>query len=585
MKFIDLFAGIGGFRTGMEKNGHECVAFCEIDKYARQSYKAVYNTEGEEEWHDITQVSNNDFRSFRGRADIITGGFPCQAFSIAGNRRGFEDTRGTLFFEIARAIKEIEPSYALLENVKGLFSHDKGRTFGTIIQALDELGYIVEWGLFNSKYWGVPQNRERVFILATRKDIFRQPKLINLLNKQTEVNTRLLDLIEDEVDEKYYLSGEKAEKLTAMIDEKHKVKDRVVVDGTINEPKVKEVMNTITARYDCGVSNYKSMGGMVIEPEKDTKEAANVIKQIGNIDQHKRKRENPITGRVYDPGGISPTLNSMRGGGLEPKIVLPKEEQGVVTKKIGLIQPKDREYKKKGIKREETIELSKENISPSLRSGIQAEVVIENGKRFKENEEPMKKCIFYAKDNIVVTEEIFSEDPFEYDYEYINAEVRQVGEYYLLANQDGTQAEVLIKLKEGVYETVRVIHDLEEIIKLEHITPKDSMGRMGEQAIETFIANSCAQGDTINAYNRTVDKSGLSPTLTTRPEGFKTAILPITGELRIRKLTPLECWRLQGFTDEQFYKAKNDGVSNSQLYKQAGNSVTVNVIDAIAKML
>src|SRR5699024_7700698 len=94
---------------------------------------------------------------------------------------------------------------------------------------------------------------------------------------------------------------------------------------------------------------------------------------------------------------------------------------------------------------------------------------------------------------------------------------------------------------------------------------------------------SCVQGDTINAYNRTVDKSGISPTLTTRPEGFKTAILPITGDFRIRKLTPLECWRLQGFTDEQFYKAKNEGVSNSQLYKQAGNSVTVNVIDAIVR--
>src|SRR5699024_6480584 len=98
MKFIDLFAGIGGFRTGMEMNGHECVAFCEIDKYARQSYKAIYDTEGEEEWHDITTVSDDTFRRFRGRVDIITGGFPCQAFSVAGSRRGFEDTRGTLFF-------------------------------------------------------------------------------------------------------------------------------------------------------------------------------------------------------------------------------------------------------------------------------------------------------------------------------------------------------------------------------------------------------------------------------------------------------------------------------------------------------
>src|SRR5699024_12580592 len=115
MKFIDLFAGIGGVRSGMEMNGHECVAFCEIDKYARQSYKAIYDTEGEKEWHDITQVSNDDCRSFRGRADVSTGGFPCQAYSRAGKRRGFEETRGTRFCDIQRAIKESGCDNDLLE--------------------------------------------------------------------------------------------------------------------------------------------------------------------------------------------------------------------------------------------------------------------------------------------------------------------------------------------------------------------------------------------------------------------------------------------------------------------------------------
>src|SRR5699024_2672208 len=259
MKFIDLFSGIGGFRSGMEKNGHECVAFCEIDKYARQSYKAIYDTEGEEEWHDITTVSDDTFRRFRGRVDIITGGFPCQAFSVAGSRRGFEDTRGTLFFEIARAIKEIEPSYILLENVKGLFSHDKGRTFGTIIQALDELGYVTEWGLFNSKFWGVPQNRERVYILVTRKDIYDQPKLFDLLKQQTEVTTRLADVLEDEVDEKYYLSEEKTKKLTLGQD----------LGGKLN------------------MYNYKELD------------------------------------RVHSVNKVSPTLNTMQGGDRQPKIAVP----------------------------------------------------------------------------------------------------------------------------------------------------------------------------------------------------------------------------------------------------------------------
>ena len=167
MKFLDLFAGIGGFRMGLESLGHECVGFCEIDKFARKSYKAIYDTEGEIELHDITKVTDEEWRKFRGTVDIICGGFPCQAFSIAGKRKGFlDETRGTLFFEIARAAKEIKPPLLFLENVKGLLSHDQGRTFRTILSTLDELGYDAEWQILNSKDFGVPQNRERVFIIG-----------------------------------------------------------------------------------------------------------------------------------------------------------------------------------------------------------------------------------------------------------------------------------------------------------------------------------------------------------------------------------------------------------------------------------
>ena len=165
MKFLDLFAGIGGFRLGMEAAGHECVGFCEIDKFARMSYKAIHDTKGEIELHDITAVSDDTVRGI-GRVDVICGGFPCQAFSIAGKRQGFEDTRGTLFFEIARFASILRPRLLFLENVKGLLSHDRGNTFETILSALDELGYDVEWQVLNSKNFGVPQNRERVFIIG-----------------------------------------------------------------------------------------------------------------------------------------------------------------------------------------------------------------------------------------------------------------------------------------------------------------------------------------------------------------------------------------------------------------------------------
>lgn len=162
MRFIDLFAGIGGFRLGMEKAGHRCVGYIENDKYARQSYQAIHDTRGEWTANDIRTVDPWELPE----ADCYTAGFPCQSFSIAGKRGGFKDTRGTLFFEIMRLAEARKPKYLFLENVRGLLSHDGGKTFGTILSSLWELGYDAEWQVLNSKDHGVPQNRERVFIIG-----------------------------------------------------------------------------------------------------------------------------------------------------------------------------------------------------------------------------------------------------------------------------------------------------------------------------------------------------------------------------------------------------------------------------------
>ena len=163
MRFIDFFAGIGGFRLGMEKAGHTCVGHCEIDEWANKSYVAMHHPR-EDEWYarDITTVEPGDLPD----AEVYCFGFPCQTFSIAGKRAGFGDTRGTLFFEVMRLAKEQHPKILFAENVKGLLNHDNGRTFGTIIRTMDELGYDAEWQVLNSKYFGVPQNRERVFIIG-----------------------------------------------------------------------------------------------------------------------------------------------------------------------------------------------------------------------------------------------------------------------------------------------------------------------------------------------------------------------------------------------------------------------------------
>jgi DNA (cytosine-5)-methyltransferase 1 len=160
MKYFSMFAGIGGFDLALNRKGHECVGYSEIDKYAIQ----VYNNHFKDvkNYGDATKIEPRELPDF----DLLCAGFPCQAFSIAGKRRGFEDTRGTLFFEIARIAKAKRPSYMLLENVKGLLNHEKGETFHIIIQTLWELGYDVQWMVLNSKFFGVPQNRERVFFVC-----------------------------------------------------------------------------------------------------------------------------------------------------------------------------------------------------------------------------------------------------------------------------------------------------------------------------------------------------------------------------------------------------------------------------------
>jgi len=186
MKFIDLFAGIGGFRYGLQKveiksessSDHEsgasqhgqrafhCVWSNEWDKYANQIYTKHF---GECDSRDIRTVNTKDIPDH----DLLCAGFPCQSFSIAGKRLGFEDTRGTMFFEIAQIIRDKRPRYFLLENVKGLLSHDEGKTFQTILGVLSDLGYEYQWQVLNSKNFGVPQNRERVFIVGHLRETSR----------------------------------------------------------------------------------------------------------------------------------------------------------------------------------------------------------------------------------------------------------------------------------------------------------------------------------------------------------------------------------------------------------------------------
>lgn len=256
LKAIDLFAGIGGIRLGFERAFGEKTDFVfasEIDKYARETYYANF---GEEPFGDITQIEAEKIPSH----DIILAGFPCQAFSVAGHRKGFEDTRGTLFFDVARIAKHHKPKLIFLENVKGFKNHDKGNTFKVVKATLEDLGYKVFADILNAKNFGVPQNRERIYIIAfldedNNLDIeFDFEKLKKIRNP-----SKLEKILDKNVDERYTISdklwtGHQRRK------EEHKIKGNGFGYSIFNEKS--EYTSTISARY------YKDGSEILIE-QKD----------------------------------------------------------------------------------------------------------------------------------------------------------------------------------------------------------------------------------------------------------------------------------------------------------------------------
>lgn len=196
--FADMFAGIGGFRLGLEKVGCKCVFSCEIDPVAKRVYKENFK---DIPFDDVRKVQKDDLPDF----DILCAGFPCQPFSISGLRKGFKDNKnGNLFYEIIRIAKLKNPKILFLENVKNYARHDKGKTFKTTVNLIEEIGYTPFYKIINSKYYGVAQNRERFFIVAIRKDI---DKTFEFPEPEDYPIITLEDILEEHADEKLFYKG------------------------------------------------------------------------------------------------------------------------------------------------------------------------------------------------------------------------------------------------------------------------------------------------------------------------------------------------------------------------------------------
>lgn len=269
MRILSLFSGIGAFEKALKnlKIDFELVGYCEIDKYASKAYSMVHRVSEDKNLGDVIEVNANQLPT---DIDMITYGFPCQDISVAGKQKGFVDqngkTRSGLFFDGLRIIETTKPKIAIAENVKNLTSKKFKVEFDIVLNCLEQAGYNNYYKVLNAKDFGVPQNRERVFIISIRKDIdngcfiFPQSKSLEL---------RLKDLLEDEVDEKYYLTDIKTPKLMKTIEEN-------------NEPKIKQVLQM-----------YPNSG-------------------------------NPQAGRIYDQNGISPAMDTCSGGNRMPKIITDK---------------------------------------------------------------------------------------------------------------------------------------------------------------------------------------------------------------------------------------------------------------------
>ena len=449
MKLFSLFSGIGGPEKALKRLGieYELVGYSEIDKYASKSYSVVHDEPEIKNYWDITKINEKELPDF----DLMTWGFPCQDISIAGKQAGIhEGTRSGLYYDGLRILKEKKPKYSLIENVKALTSKKFKDTFESILDDLDKAGYNNYWQVLDAKDYGIPQHRERVFIVSIRKDIDQEFKF----PEKEELKLKLKDLLEEEVEEKYYLS------------------DRMI-----------KTFSDMTNR-----NGY--IRGKCFKPHNlDDDRVANTIKTTAGS-----RPEDNFVKRKYD--------EFIDENGYMPEIFNPynKSEIKDIAKTI---------TGECGSTTSSAAHLIKETIKMP---------------------EATKKGYAEASDG---------------DGVYINRPHQKRG----VVQKDKIQ-------------TIKTTPDVGVVVE-KKIKYEEPLEREGWHHMNKIVLNPEGISTTLHAQSNNSLQKIKEPSL------------------RIRKLTPLECWRLMGFDDEDFYKAQSVGTSNTQLYKQAGNSIVVNVLERI----
>lgn len=621
LKVLSLFSGIGAFEKALEDLGidYELVGFSEIDKYAVTAYCAIHNIDESLNLEDVSKIDIKDIPD----CDLITYGFPCQDISIAGQQKGIVKgkTRSGLLYEALRIIEGKKPKYAIAENVKNLVSKKFIKDFESFLEELDNYGYNNYWKVLNAKDYGIPQNRERVFVISIRKDIddgtFKFPEPF-------DSGLRLKDMLEDDVDEKYFLKNDRVVDLLSELDEKKLLTgEKFGADGTINNPDRRDISNCITAKYDAGIQKYKQMSMVVAEPfiagcrgrnsdnssdhttqrlEPNQKGIANTLTTVlkdnlvvapnelqfvGGIgdndrigDDKKLSRNYPQGNRVYSITGVA-CSQTANGGGLGGPTGLYLEEV-------------DKDDNNQLIK---VMDIPKEILNGNDR---QRRVYFPNG---------ISPAVLSRQDSAKI---IQVNDPKHFSQRVYSKE--GISPTIAAGNNGGGKEPCKILCQEQ-----EVLNDTEKSMPriVQAVGDRGNHNYSVKDHVFTIVANPASDrqqmvfeeissnelklhsvltgGKWNNIYEsarRVYDENGISPTIPTcaggnvEPKAYT--------NYRIRKLTPLECWRLMGFSDEDYWKArrslektyyKGKDKSNSQMYKMAGNSIVVNVLVEIYKNL
>ena len=554
LRVFEAFSGYGSQSIALRnlEIEHEVVAISEIDKYAIKAYEAIHGPILN--LGDISKIKVEDIPQH----DLFTYSFPCQDLSVAGKQAGLEKgTRSGLLYECEKVIEHCRPKYLLLENVKNLVGKKFKADFDKWLEYLEGLGYTNYWKVLNAKNYGVPQNRERVFVVSIlgEHEPFEWPTPIPL-------DKCIKDILEEQIDEKYYLSDELVERFKENINkatdykQPKQIAEKPILVGGIGEKNYGKQYRQGNRVYDANGIAMSIMSQPVGNAGGNSYlYKVDKINQVGMLDI----KGNEQVRRVYGDNSISPKLNTMQGGNRQPKIITEYIQQEVKVRKY--------EVDIEGLKK--TLKEAKEKVGITIKEIADT---LEVNKTTVEHWFRNDNCFSIPDENIWYNlKELLNITTDKFDKALTEFEIKD-NEYDMsnrVYHENGISPTLTATGENGAK---KIIHYNNKKIELPCIGA--SRGRNPENPSSRVAGEPTEQRLEINT-------NGTSNTITTvQKDNYA-----IEESFKIRKLTPRECFRLMGMRDDDIDKIQEAGISNTQQYKLAGNSIVVDVLEAIFKNL